>query len=176
MVRDEQPTNQSDETLAPHAQPFAAANAEERIQFRRAVHVHWPGVADLLSLGRTTRHAMPTPRKVALPVVIGVCVITVLVATYTCAMLPWFRDYCDYYQSSGTIRLAGIARAFLSLHLVGVPFGLFIIGYGVRLLRPAETSAAHLAWYASVSVGFAAFWQVWAMLAERSLYALLFPA
>ena len=121
-------------------------------------------------------HAMSTSRKVALPVVIGVSVITVLVATYTCAMLPWFRDYCDYYQSSGAIRLAGVTSAFLRLHLVGLPLGLFIIGYGVRLLRPAETSAAHLAWYASVSVTLGALWQVWAMLAERSLYALLFPA
>jgi hypothetical protein len=132
-------------------------------------------VAELGSLGRTARPAMPSPRKVAPPVVIGVCAITVLVATYTCAMLPWFRDYCAYYQSSGAIRLAGVTRAFLRLHLVGVPLGLFVIGYGIRLLRPLQTSATHLAWYASVSVSLAAFWQVWAMLAERSLYVLLFP-
>jgi len=30
----------------------AAANAGERFQFRFAVHVSWPGVAEFLSLGR----------------------------------------------------------------------------------------------------------------------------
>jgi hypothetical protein len=44
-------------------------------------------------------------------------------------MLPWFTDYCDFYQSGGAIQLAGITRAFLRFHLVGVPLGLAILGY-----------------------------------------------
>ena len=121
-------------------------------------------------------HVMSAPRIVALPVVGGVGVVIALVATYTCAMLPWLTDYCEFYQRGNAVQLAGITRAFLRLHLIGVPLGLAILGYGVRLLWPAETSAAHLAWYASVSVSIAAVWQTWAMLVERSLYVLLFPA
>jgi hypothetical protein len=58
-------------------------------------------------------------------------------------MLPWFTDYCNHYQTSsgGAIQLAGITRAFLRFHLVGVPLGLAILGYGIQLLRPGETSA-----------------------------------
>ena len=119
---------------------------------------------------------MSIPRKIAVPVVTAVCVITTLAAIYTCAMLPWLTDCCDFYQSGNATQLAGITRAFLRFHLVGVPLGLVILGYGVRLLRPPETSAANLAWYASVSVTVVAVWQTWAMLAERSLYVLLFPA
>ncbi len=119
---------------------------------------------------------MSVPRKVALPVVIGVWVVTTLFAAYTLAMLPWFTDYCNFYQNSSAVQLAGITRAFLHFHLGGVPLGLAILGYGIRLLRPAETSAVHLLWYVSVSVSIAAVWMTWAMLAERSLYELLFPA
>ena len=121
-------------------------------------------------------NAMPTSKTVVAPVVIGVWVVTALAATYTCAMLPWFTDYCEFYRSGSAVQLAGVTGAFLRCHLVGVPLGLAIVGYGVRLLRPAETSTAHLAWYASVSVSLVAVWQTWAMLAERSLYVLLFPA
>lgn len=120
---------------------------------------------------------MSVPRKVVVPVVIGVWVLTALVAIYICAMLPWFTDYCDFCQTQngGAFQLAGIATAFLRFHLIGVPLGLVILGYGVHLLRPAETNAAQLAWYASVSVSLAAVWQTVALLAERSLYELLFP-
>lgn len=110
--------------------------------------------------------------------VIGVWILTALVAIYTCAMLPWFKDYCDFYQtqSDGAVQLAGIATAFLRFHLIGVPVGLAILGYGVHLIRLTEASAPHLAWYMSVSVSLAAVWQTGVFLVERSLYVLLFPA
>lgn len=116
-------------------------------------------------------------RKVVAPVVIGIWVLTALVALYVCAMLPWFTDYCDFYQTrgDGTYRLAGIATAFLRFHLIGVPLGLTILGCGVNLLRLKETNSAHLAWYVSVSVSLLAIYQTSALLAERSLYELLFP-
>jgi len=120
---------------------------------------------------------MSDARKVAAPLVASIWVIVALVAIYSYAMLPWFMDYCDFYsRRSGSLQLAGITSAFERFHLAGIPVGLAILGYGVRLLRKSELSVSHLAWYISVSVSAAAVWQTWAMLAERSLYELLFPA
>jgi hypothetical protein len=119
---------------------------------------------------------MSVPRSVTLPAVIGVWVVTGLVATYSCVMLPWFVDYCDFYQTRSAVQFGGVTKAFLRFHLIGVPLSLCIFGYGIRIIRSLETNAAHLAWYCSASLSLAAFWQTWALLAERSLYSLLFPA
>ena len=119
---------------------------------------------------------MTAPRPIIVPVIAGVWVLLALTAAYTCAMFPQFAQYSDYYQSGGAIQPAGIATAFVRFHLVGVPLGLAILGYGLRLLLRAETSAAHLAWYASLSVSLVAVWQLWAWLAERSINVLSLPA
>ena len=93
-------------------------------------------------------------------------------------MLPWFLDYYDYFQEQAhnSIQYGTVAEVFHGYYLVGVPVGLGIIGYGVQLLRCAERRAEHVAWYAVLSVSLAASWFVWTLLAERTLYALLFPA
>jgi hypothetical protein len=123
------------------------------------------------------------PRSVTLPVVVGVWFITLLVTFYTCSMLPWFRDYYEYYLTRGADGFeyspfgpAGLATIFHRSYLVGIPLCLAVLGYGVRLLRPAQLAAAHVAWYAAFSFCLAALWLVWVLLVERGFYELLFPA
>jgi hypothetical protein len=122
--------------------------------------------------------AMSDARKVAVPLILAVWVVIALVALYSFAILPWFIDYCDFYSRSlgGSFQLAVLPRAFARFHLAGIPLGLAIFGYGFRLLVKSDLNASHPAWYISVTVSVAAGWQMWAMLAERSLYELLFPA
>ena len=117
-------------------------------------------------------------RKVVLPVVCGVWITTLSVAGYTWAMLPWFLHYYDYFQgqANNSIDYGTVTDLFHGCYLVGVPFALCIIGYGVQLLRCAERRADHVAWYAVLSLSLAVSWFVWTLLAERTLYALLFPA
>jgi hypothetical protein len=112
---------------------------------------------------------MLAPRNVILPVVVGVWVITALVATYTWLLVQGISITLNFFQAGRdiTIPLAGVTSAFLRFHLLGVALVLVIVGCGVRLLCQSEASAAHLAWYASLSVSLAAFWQTWAMLADR---------
>jgi hypothetical protein len=122
------------------------------------------------------------PRSLALPVVCCVWVISLLVAGYTCTMLPWFRDYYGFYLEKGADAFrgsafapAGIATLFLRGHLIGVPLCLVILGYGARLLKSAAVGAAHVAWYATASVSLSAIWFVWVLAIQRSFYELLFP-
>src|ERR1035437_5096703 len=131
----------------------------------------------MLIVGPHCTRRMLSPRKVVLPVVVGVWIVTTVAAAYTWAMVQQFTVYCDFFLAgaSRAMQLPGITGAYLRFHLARVPIGLAIFGYGFCLLRRSETSAAHLAWYASVSVSLAAVWQAWAMLAERFLYLLLLP-
>ena len=116
---------------------------------------------------------MLAPRNVILPVVVGVWIVTALAATYTWVLVQGISITLNFFQagSDRTIPIAGITTAFLRFHLLGAVLGLAIVGYGVCLLRLAEASAAHLAWYASLSVSLVAFWQTWAMLAESCFNA-----
>jgi hypothetical protein len=127
-------------------------------------------------LARTT--AMHTiSRKVVLPIVTGVCLVTLLVGVYTLAMLPWFTDYYDFYQNSMRgFEHAAIAKASHLCYPAGGPLVLCILGCGGWLLRSPEVSAARLAWYASASVSLALAWLTWILLVERTFYGLLFPA
>jgi hypothetical protein len=116
------------------------------------------------------------PRRVVLPVVTGVCLVTLLVAAYTFAMLPWFTDYYDFYQNSSRgFEHAAISRAFHLCYPAGGPLVLGILGCGGWLLRSPEVGAAWLAWYASASVSLALAWLTWVLLVERTFYGLLFP-
>jgi hypothetical protein len=116
-------------------------------------------------------------RKVVLPVVTGVWFVTMLVAVYTFAMLPWFFEYYDFYQDSTRgFEHAAISVAFHRWYPAGVPLVLGILGCGGWLLRAPETGAARLAWYASASLSLALAWLVWVVLVERTFYGLLFPA
>ncbi|MCX6927566.1 MAG: hypothetical protein NT154_30815 [Verrucomicrobia bacterium] len=116
-------------------------------------------------------------RKATLPIVLGIAVVTLLVAGYTYAILPWFVHYFDYYSDSpNSFVFPASTRFFRQYYLGGVPLGLCVIGYGVLLLRRAERRLEHVLWYAVLSVGLAASWFIWALLAERSFYELLFPA
>ena len=117
-------------------------------------------------------------RKVTLPVVCGVWIITLLIAGYTSAMLPSFLDYYDHFQrqANNSIDYGTVTEMFHGYYLVGVPVGLCVIGYGAQLLRGAERSAAHVAWYAVLSMSMAMSWFVWTLLAQQTLYDLLFPA
>jgi len=120
---------------------------------------------------------MLAPRKVIVPVVVGVWVVTALTAIYTWVLVQGIGITLNFREAGddSTIPLAGVTSSFLRFHLLGVVLGLAIVGYGVRLLRQAEADAAHLAWYASLSVSLAAFWQTWAMLADTCFNALFHP-
>jgi flagellar biosynthesis protein FlhB len=120
---------------------------------------------------------MLAPRKIVLPVVAGVWIVTTLAAIYTWVLVQGISISLDFLQpeNGSAIPLAGITRVFLRFHLVGVVPALVIFGYGVRLVRPTEASVAHLAWYASLSVSLVAFWQTCAMLADRCYIASFFP-
>jgi len=120
---------------------------------------------------------MLAPRKIVLPVVVGVWVITALAATYTWVLVQGISITLNFRQAEddSTIPLAGVTSSFLRFHLLGVALVLAIVGYGVRLLRLAEADVAQLAWYASLSVSLAAFWQTWAMLADSCFNALFHP-
>ena len=92
------------------------------------------------------KHDMTTvSRKATLPIVCGVWIITLLVAGYTCAILPWFLDYYDFYQQSGGggMQYPVAVTFFHRSYLLGLPVGLSIIGYGVHLLRPTERRVEH---------------------------------
>ena len=114
-------------------------------------------------------------RKTTLPIVCGVAALTLLVAGYTCAILPWFLDYFDYYTSDNFAFPSGL-ELFRRYYLGGIPLGLCVLGYGLHLLRPPERRLDHVLWYAALSVSLAASWFVWALLVERCFYTLLFPA
>ena len=113
---------------------------------------------------------MLVPRKIVLPVVIGVWIVTTLAVIYAWILFQGISIYLQYHltpEGDSMIPLAGITRAFLRFHLGGGILGLAILGYGIRLIRPAEASAANLTWYSSLSVSLVAIWQMWAMLADR---------
>ena len=116
-------------------------------------------------------------RRAIVPVVCGVAALVLLVAGYTCAILPWFLNYFDYYTDAPNgFAFPASTRIFGAYHLGGVPIGLAVIGYGAYLLRPAERRVDHVLWYAGMSLSLAVAWLLWTMLVVRRLYELLFPA
>jgi hypothetical protein len=116
-------------------------------------------------------------RKAIAPVICGVAAVTLLAAGYTCAILPWFLDYFDYYTGTpNNVAFPFSTRLFRQFYMGGVPIGLCVLGYGVHLLRPAERRLEHVLWYAALSLSLAALWLAWTLLAERSFYELFFPA
>jgi hypothetical protein len=116
-------------------------------------------------------------RRATTPVVCSVAALTLLVAGYTCAILPWFLDYFDYYAGTpNNFAMPFSTRLFRECYMGGLPLGLCVIGYGVHLLRTPERRLEHVLWYAALAVSLAALWLVWTLLAERSFYELLFPA
>jgi hypothetical protein len=109
--------------------------------------------------------------------VCGVAALLLLVAGYICATLPWFVDYFDYYAGApNDFAFPASTRFFRHYHPVGIPIALFVLGYGVHLLRPPERRIEHVLWYAAISGSLVLAWFMWTLLVERSLYELLFPA
>lgn len=115
------------------------------------------------------------PRKIVLPVVLGVWAGLLLVGVYTMAFLPWFTDYYDHHGAQLGLEHATIAVAFRHGHPVGAMLAAAIVIFGGLLMRWPNISSACLIWYLTGAIISEGTWFLWMLLIERNIYLLALP-
>ena len=116
------------------------------------------------------------PRKIIVPIVLGVWAVALLVAVHTLVVLPRFIDYYEFYGTQPGFSHATIATAYRHGYAFGAVPLLATLTGGVCLLRRPESEPIRLVYFVASSLVVAFTWLLWTLLSERSLFVLSLPA
>ncbi len=115
------------------------------------------------------------PRRVVLPIVIGVWGLSALVGVYTAVLIPWFTEYYMNYKPGAFLHTTFFISSYPYYCPAAAMVAIIIGVYGFIILRRTDQKRENVAWFMSVSLMLAGAWLVWTMAVERSFYLLSLP-
>ena len=111
------------------------------------------------------------PRKIFLPVVLGIAFVTLLISLHAYETIYWVLHF---YGVLG-LKFNWYVEGFCHYYWLGIPFALLIVFYSIYLLRASVRRIDHIVWYAVVAVCLLTVWWVWISLVESHFYLTSFP-